>query len=122
MFAVFASLKRWVSKSNIAGWELGPDGKYLTLVAPRTRLVLSQKSNSQVRLANANAPITKWIKNGKTINWAFNGHVPFKLEIANGAHCKVNSNKPLNSSFTSKRTLILQSQQSGSFEGQLICN
>lgn len=111
-----------INKSNIAGWEYGPDGKYLTLVSPRTRLVLSPKSSNQVRLANANAPLTTWVKNGKTIKWGFNSYVPFKLEIANGAHCKVNSNNPLIASFTTKNRLVLQSEHAGQFEGQLVCN
>ncbi len=110
------------TQSNIAGWEYGPDGKYLTLISPRTRLVLSPKDDTQVRFANANAPLTTWAKDGKKIEWAFHSHVPFKLELANGARCKVSSNKPLISSTTKRKRLVLQSEQSGLFEGQFTCN
>ncbi|MGK0250291.1 MAG: hypothetical protein ACI910_003060, partial [Oleispira sp.] len=109
-------------RSNIAGWAQGPDGKYLTLTSPRTRLALSTKSNTHVRLASANASLSKWVKNRNIIEWAFDSHVPFKLEIAHGARCKVNSNKPLTTSFTGKTTLVLQSAESGRFEGQFTCN
>jgi len=111
-----------MSQSNIAGWESGPDGKYITLISPRTTLTLSGKNHKKARLSSANGILTKWVESHNNINWAFHSYVPFKLEIANAGHCKIKTNKPLKSSLQADKTLVLQSSQSGEFSGSLHCN
>ncbi|WP_293227918.1 endo alpha-1,4 polygalactosaminidase [Moritella sp.] len=110
-----------INQSNIAGWANGPDGKYITLISPRTQLTLSDKNHQQVRLSSANGILTKWVENSDHINWAFHSYVPFQLEIANASHCTVQANQPLKLSRLADKTLVLKSSQSGQFSGSIYC-
>lgn len=111
-----------MNQSNIAGWERGPDGKYVTLIAPRTQLTLSVKNHKQVRLSSANGVLTKWVVDNDSINWAFYSYVPLQLEIANAAGCSINTEGTLTFARKADQTLLLTSSQAGAFSGSLHCN
>lgn len=111
-----------INKSNIAGWESGDDGKYVTLIAPRTQLTLSAKNNKQVRLSSANGVLTKWVVDSNSITWGFYSYIPLQLEIVNAGHCKINTDDSLRYTWKANNTLVLESSQSGAFSGSLRCN
>ncbi|OAN13072.1 RNA-binding protein [Photobacterium jeanii] len=109
------------STGKLAGWEQGPDGRYLILNQPRTQIAFSQNQTKAPRLRSANAPLLKWQQNGNTIHWAFNSHVPFDMELANTGQCQFRSETPLKRTTQKNNTVRYQSTKPGVFKGTLTC-
>ncbi|MGF1723662.1 endo alpha-1,4 polygalactosaminidase [Photobacterium nomapromontoriensis] len=110
------------SNQNIAGWNNGPDGKYLILTQPRTVLATSTKPMTSLRLKSANGQLEKWHINDKNITWEINSHVPLKMEIAGATTCSVVSGEALKIKYTGKNTVSLKSNRSGHLVGKLHCS
>ncbi|KXI24515.1 endo alpha-1,4 polygalactosaminidase [Photobacterium sanguinicancri] len=110
------------SLPELAGWNQGPDGHYLILNKARTRLNLSVNNPQSPRLLSANAPLIKWQKYGRSIQWSFNSHVPFEMELVNISQCTLSSDQALTKKQMKKNTVRYQSNKAGIFQGTLTCN
>ncbi|MGF1692261.1 endo alpha-1,4 polygalactosaminidase [Photobacterium kagoshimensis] len=108
--------------SELAGWNQGPDGNYLVLNKARTQLQFSKVQPKSPRLHSANAQLTKWLKKGNTLYWAFNSHIPFEVEFANISKCNLRTNQALTKTQLRSNTVRYQSNNIGVFQGSLTCN
>ncbi|WP_413111890.1 endo alpha-1,4 polygalactosaminidase [Thaumasiovibrio sp. DFM-14] len=109
--------------SDIAGWNKGPDGRYLIITNAKSLIVGSNKiHNKQPRLMSANGQVMRWENHQETISGDIFSHVPTTINIANAAHCRLaRSNKPIAAQAV-KQTLRLTSESSGLLSVQLRCN
>lgn len=110
------------NNQNIAGWNIGPDGRYLILKQPRTVLATSANPITSLRLKSANGQLEQWQSDGENIAWHINTHVPLKMEIAGTSGCSVVSGVALTSKSIGKNTISLKSNRSGSLSGKLHCS
>ncbi|PSU44831.1 RNA-binding protein [Photobacterium frigidiphilum] len=108
--------------SELAGWNKGPDGNYLILNQPRTRLHFSLIQPKTPRLHSSNAQLTKWIKKGKSIQWEFTSHVPFEIEFTNINQCTFHLNQTLARTKIKQNTVRYKSNKAGVFQGSLTCS
>ncbi|MGF1686742.1 endo alpha-1,4 polygalactosaminidase [Photobacterium japonica] len=76
------------NESQIAGWNSGPDGRYLILTSPRTQLRTTPQPTAGIRLQSANGQLVKWQQQGDTITWAVKTHMPLKMTIAGVRQCR----------------------------------
>ncbi|MGF1681499.1 endo alpha-1,4 polygalactosaminidase [Photobacterium minamisatsumaniensis] len=107
--------------TNIAGWNQGPDGRYLILNQPRTTVGMSNKLASGLRLKSANGQLLKWQTNGDKITWSVKSHLPLKMEISGTTGCTVLSGNKLRQSRTEKKAVQLSSNKYGILSGTLRC-
>lgn len=78
-----------LDKSNIAGWNDGPDGRYLTLTEPRTLLSFQDKKAEQPYLRSVNGIVEKWQKHNEVISFRIKSHVPLSMVIENSQSCEI---------------------------------
>ena len=115
-----------LDKTNVAGWNKGPDGRYVTLTSNRTALHLTEKSPITPYLQSVNGIVNYWTpikQNNKNnlIKFSLSTYVPLSLTIANGANCRLkNSNIKLKKRIKG-RDLYLTYPKSGTFTGSLEC-
>ncbi|MGF1701201.1 endo alpha-1,4 polygalactosaminidase [Photobacterium makurazakiensis] len=107
--------------TNIAGWNQGPDGRYLILNHARATVGMSNKPVSGLRLKSANGQLLEWQTNGEKITWSLKSHLPLKMEISGTAGCTVLSGDKLRQSITGKKTVQLSSNKDGVLSGTLRC-
>lgn len=111
-----------ISESNIAGWDQGPDGKFLTLSAPRSVITLANIQNQDAYLKNANGQLIQWKKDGKITYWTIKSHTPLEFEIANGSGCKLISNSTLKATVIANGVIRYRASKAGTFTGSLHCS
>jgi len=112
-----------IKQSNIAGWNDGPDGKYLTLSSPRSIVMLSAVPKKQsAYLKNANGQLVKWETVGAVTNWVIESHVPLVFEIANGSKCKLTSDSVLKRTVITNGGVRYTASKAGTFSGSLRCS
>lgn len=110
-----------INNSSIAGWDSGPDGKYLILKQPKTRLALQDSPDTDIILKNANGKLVSWQPNGSTIQWGFDSYVPFEFELANGNSCELQSAVAFTRKRLNSTTVRYKATQSGRISGTLTC-
>jgi hypothetical protein len=77
------------TSSNLAGWGLGPDGRYLILTAGQARFAFAQTSNTLPYLAGSNAGVEEWTRNTHAIHARLAGFAPIEFDLANAMQCTV---------------------------------
>ncbi|KLV02036.1 RNA-binding protein [Photobacterium aphoticum] len=114
--------------SQIAGWNKGPDGRYLILTSPRTRLTTSQQQEKGIRLQSVNGQLLKWEQQGNTISWSVYSHMPLTMTLAGVSQCQRQSGDRV----TIRRTVeqrqlrepiaIITTNKTGVISGTLRCS
>ncbi|GAB2898666.1 bifunctional glycoside hydrolase 114/ polysaccharide deacetylase family protein [Uliginosibacterium flavum] len=86
---------RLISSSAIAGWNEGPDGRYLVLSAADARLHFDKVGGVEtaVYLSNSNARVLSWDRNGRSVHAEIKGNVPIEFDLSNALGCAVTANK-----------------------------
>ncbi|PSW20258.1 RNA-binding protein [Photobacterium sanctipauli] len=107
--------------TQIAGWNAGPDGKYLILNQPRTTFTTRDTQPAGIRLKSANGQLLNWRNNNGKIAWSVKSHMPLKLEISGASTCSVVSGDALYQSKVDRQTLRLTSKKAGVLSGALRC-
>lgn len=114
--------------SQIAGWNEGPDGRYLILTSPRTLLTTRQQQEKGIRLQSVNGQLLKWEQQGNTISWSVYSHMPLTMTLAGVSQCQRQSGD----SVTIRRTVeqrqpreriaIITTNKTGVISGTLRCS
>lgn len=87
--------------SNLAGWGLGPDGRYLILTADHASFRLAQTGNTLPYLAGSNAAVQEWTRKGRNIHARLAGFAPVEFDLANPRQCTVKADgKPIEGTST----------------------
>lgn len=111
-------------KSNVAGFNAGPDGRYVALTEPRTKVSFSDSQPNQAYVKSLNGITNKWetTENLDTrYNYSFTTHVPLELTIANASGCKLSNSNIKVKKRTKGSNLYLSYPKSGTFTGSLEC-
>lgn len=83
------------TSSNLAGWGIGPDGRYLILTATQAAFRLVQGGNTLPYLAGANAGVLEWTREGRSIHARLAGFAPVEFDLANARQCSVKADGKL---------------------------
>ncbi len=105
---------------GVAGWNQGPDGKYLTLSQSRSRLDLSTSGNGPV-FVQANAILQQWQVEGAKIHWRFQSYVPLELDFRQSETCQLIVNKAIKPTRLANGSLRYATGQVGEVSGTLDC-
>ncbi|WP_426370367.1 endo alpha-1,4 polygalactosaminidase [Pseudocolwellia sp. HL-MZ7] len=115
-----------LNSTPVAGWNKGPDGRYVSLVKTRTPLSFTSNKSKAVYLKNVNGVINTWqvtqvCQRHKSVRFSVTTHMPLNLTISQGKQCKFVNNK---SEFTVEikgNNLHLTSPKAGTFTATLEC-
>ena len=108
--------------STIAGWNEGPDGRYLSIINNRNQLNFTNNKPMKPYLNKVNGIINHWQQKGAN-QYAFSvsSHVPLLLTVSNGKSCKlIKSNVSLKKKVKGSN-LLLSYAKAGQFNGILEC-
>lgn len=83
------------SSKGIAGWGMGPDGRYLILSAPSASFRLSSKPNTLPYLAGANADVKTWQRQGRHIRAQLSGFNAIDFDLGNAGQCAVKADNQI---------------------------
>lgn len=84
------------ASQNIAGYSRQGNEQYIHLADGEARLRFGADSPRQPYIVDANARIERWQRNGSTIQFALQGHVPLRFSLGNVGACRVSADgKPL---------------------------
>lgn len=113
--------------SDIAGWNEGPDGRYLILKQPRTRVTFSPQAASnlslnELRLKSINGILLKWQQNKGVVEWEVMTHVPLNIQLAGVSRCDNFKGTTLQQTRMKDGSLILKSSQKGQMSGTFTCH
>ncbi|MDO7084907.1 endo alpha-1,4 polygalactosaminidase [Pseudocolwellia sp. AS88] len=116
-----------LSSTPVAGWNKGPDGRYVSLVKTRTPISFISNKPKLPYLNNVNGVVNKWkisqhSKKSQSIEMSVTTHMPLNLIISQGKQCKLVKS---NTDFTVKvkgSSLSLTSPKAGKFTATLECN
>lgn len=106
--------------SDFAGFNTAEDGNYVILMQPRTRINFGQHRDLGVQLKSANGILTRYIKKGSSLSFAFRAYVPLKLEFWSDKPCTLKSDV----SFTHVSSNGIErfaTEQKGEISGSLSC-
>ncbi len=106
---------------DIAGWNDGPDGRYLILKQPRTQITLSKDSSTAMRLKSMNALLKQWQQSENRVEWAVSAHVPLQIHLAGVKRCDNFKGEALQQTIMKDGTLVLQSTHTGRLSGKFKC-
>ena len=110
-----------LAASNVAGWNEGPDGRYVSLLDAKTLLSFTSSNPIKPYLKNVNGIVNTWNVKQQTIEFSVTTYVPLQLIVSNGKTCKlVNSNIRLKRR-TKGGNLYLTYPKAGDFSGLLEC-
>ena len=115
-----------LENTNVAGFNKGPDGRYVALIENRTLISFTEKEPTQPFIQSVNGVINKWNtrnKNAtsKNISFSFMTHVPLQLTIANASQCAIKNSNIKVKIRNKGSNLHLTYPKSGTFSGTLEC-
>ncbi|WP_299013333.1 endo alpha-1,4 polygalactosaminidase [uncultured Photobacterium sp.] len=111
----------YMNKSNIAGWDNGPDGKYLILNNARSAVSTSQSPDRNIRLKNANGQVINWEIDGKNVRWTLTSNVPLEFEVANASGCQLKTQDKLKRMAINNNDIRFKTEMAGTFSGSFVC-
>ncbi|MDV5167551.1 endo alpha-1,4 polygalactosaminidase [Photobacterium rosenbergii] len=106
---------------QFAGWNAGPDGKFMILKQPKTRFTTANTPDNELQLKSSNGKLITWDVTENTIGWSVLSHVPLKMVIRGAKSCQSLSGVKLNTNKRGKGNIELSSSQKGLLEGTLKC-
>jgi len=111
------------TKSNVAGFNGGPDGRYVTITDKRTLLSFTTQSPTVPFVKSVNGVINHWEFNAeqRTISFSITSHVALEFIIANGSNCQVKNSNIRMKKRKKGSNLYLSYPKSGTFTGSLEC-
>lgn len=111
-----------LAHSNIAGWNTGPDGRYLILTDTRSLLKFQNAVENLPYLKQVNGIVEKWQLKGNTIHFQIKSHVAMSMELENGSECRLlKSNVKLIKSLSRTGALSYTYSKPGIYIGELEC-
>ena len=115
-----------LAKTKVAGWNKGPDGRYVTLTNNRTSLSFSSVPSTSPFIKKLNGIVKKWSvvahsKNNHTIKFSLKTHVPLKLTIANASTCAVKNSNVKLTKYIKGKNLYLSFSKAVTATGTLEC-
>lgn len=111
-----------LAASNVAGWNKGPDGRYVSLLGARTPLSFTSIKPTKAYMKSVNGIVNTWNVKQQAIEFLVTTYMPLQLIVSNGKTCKlVNSNIRLKMRVKGS-DLYLTYPKAGSFSGLLECN
>lgn len=109
------------SGNQIAGWNKGPDGKFLILKQPKTRFNTTSRPNKELQLESANGKLVTWEVKGNKINWSVSTHMPLKMVVKGAKQCRSVSGTPLKTAIIGEAQVKLSSSNKGLLTGTMQC-
>jgi hypothetical protein len=79
----------WKASEGVAGSYPAPEGRYVSLTGAAAELVLAPSAAALPYLAEANARLTEFARDGKGLSFGFAGHVPLSFALANAQGCRL---------------------------------
>jgi hypothetical protein len=79
----------WKASEGVAGSYPAPEGRYVSLTGAAAELVLAPSAAALPYLAEANARLTEFARDGKGLRFGFAGHVPLSFALANAQGCRL---------------------------------
>lgn len=109
------------STKQIAGWNDGPDGKYLILSQSRSVIEAKNTPFNDLYLKSANGQILEWHNRGKEIDWKIKAHQPLRMQIAGAKQCQSTAGNSVKVKKLSSKVISVTTASSGTFSGTLRC-
>lgn len=114
-----------LDKTNVAGFNQGPDGRYVTVTDNRTLINFTDKEPKNPFIKRLNGTINHWNRGEnnqrKNISFSFTTHVPLELTIANASRCTIKNSNIRMKTRKKGSSLYLTYPKSGTFTGYLEC-
>lgn len=79
----------WAASQGVAGSHPAPEGTYVHTTGASAELVLSAAAVSLPYLADANARLTAFERDGKSLRFGLAGHVPLAFTLGNAHGCRL---------------------------------
>ncbi len=81
----------WAASAGVAGRQPAPEGSYLHLVSGTAEVALTLSAPRLPYLAEANARLTTFVRDGKGLHFGLTGHVPLSFALANVQGCRLSA-------------------------------
>ena len=107
--------------SQFAGWNTGPDGKFMILKQPKTRFSTANTPDNELQLKSTNGKLVTWDVTKNTIDWSVLSHTPLKMVVRGAKNCQSLSGVKLTTKSRGKGNIELSSSQKGLLQGTLKC-
>lgn len=79
----------WQASSGLAGMAPAPEGRYLSLVNGRADIVLAERAAPRPYLADANARLSRFERQGRGLRFGLNGYMPLEFALAGADRCRL---------------------------------
>ncbi len=79
----------WAASPGLAGIAAAPEGQYLALSAGSADIVLAQSKSPLPWLAEANARLSSFQREGSRLRFGLSGHVPLQFALGGGNACRL---------------------------------
>ncbi|PSU36499.1 RNA-binding protein [Photobacterium lutimaris] len=109
------------SGNEFAGWNSGPDGKFMILKQPKTRFRTNHSPDSAVHLESTNGTLVNWKITNNVIDWAVFTHMPFKMVVRGANNCKRIDGPHLTIKKRGEGKIELASHETGKLTGTIQC-
>ena len=109
------------SGDQFAGWNTGPDGKFMILKQPKTRFSTTITQDNDLQLKSTNGNLVTWNVTNNTIDWSVLSHIPLKIVVRGAKSCQSLSGVKLTTTSRSKGNIELSSSQKGLQKGTIKC-
>ncbi|PSW15956.1 RNA-binding protein [Photobacterium rosenbergii] len=106
---------------QFAGWNTGPDGKFMILKQPKTRFSTTNTQDNDLQLKSTNGKLVTWDVTNNTIDWSVLSHTPLKIVVRGAKSCQSLSGVKLTTKNRGKGNIELSSSQKGLLKGTLKC-
>ncbi|MGR5142107.1 endo alpha-1,4 polygalactosaminidase [Photobacterium sp. DNB23_23_1] len=107
--------------NQFAGWNSGPDGKFMILKQPKTRFTTNGSPDSALQLKSANGKLVNWEVKNNVIDWGVSAHMPLKMVIRGAKSCKRIDGPRLTIKRSAKGQIELASPKTGELKGTIQC-
>ncbi len=109
------------STKQIAGWNDGPDGKYLILSQSRSVIEPKNTPFNDLHLKSANGQILQWYRRGKEIDWKIKAHQPLQMQIVGAKQCQSTAGSSVKVKKLRSNVISVTTTSFGTFSGTLRC-
>lgn len=107
--------------NEFAGWNSGPDGRFMILKQPKTHFTTTETPDSALRLESANGKLVSWEISNNVVDWSVSTHMPLKMVVSGAKNCKRINGPRIAINNREKGQVELTSPEKGVLTGTIQC-